>query len=86
MLNVKAASVYLTLAPQFTSAEGVGVTSMVGLALAHIVVMTLWLGLWALGLTSLTARVDPRRWLPRIDAAGGAMLVFLGVRSARSTS
>lgn len=86
VLNVKAASVYLTLAPQFVAAEGVGVVSMLWLAGIHVGVMILWLGLWASGLTSLTARLDPRRWVRRIDASGGAVLILLGLRNARSAT
>ncbi|GAB2492565.1 LysE family translocator [Luteococcus sediminum] len=85
VLNVKAASVYLTLAPQFITAGGVGVGSMLILAAAHVAVMTLWLGAWSLGLTAVTARFNPQRWMRRVDVAGGAALVFLGLRTARPT-
>lgn len=83
VLNVKAASVYLTVAPQFLTAGRVGVGSMLTLAAVHVAVMTLWLGAWSLGLTAVTARFDPRRWMRGVDVAGGATLVFLGLRSAR---
>lgn len=86
VLNVKAASVYLTLAPQFVSTDGVGVLSMLPLAVVHILVMTIWLGVWSFGLTSLAARFDPRRWGRAIDAVGGTALVVLGARSFRPTA
>lgn len=82
VLNVKAATIYLTLAPQFISSSQVGIWSMLMLAAAHIVVMLAWLGLWTAGLTQLSGRLDPRRWTRRIDVAGGAVLVGLGTRSA----
>ena len=81
VLNLKAASVYLTLAPQFIPAQWVGVTSMLLLAAVHAFVMTLWLGVWSAGLTVLAANFDSQGWRRRIDALGGAVLVFLGVRS-----
>ncbi|WP_236686153.1 LysE family translocator [Corynebacterium testudinoris] len=83
VLNVKAASVYLTLAPQFVNTEGVSVSAMLTLAGVHIVVMTVWLGAWSFGLTSLAVRFDPRRWIRVINAAGGVALIALGVRSFR---
>lgn len=83
VLNVKAASVYLTLAPQFIGAEGVGILPMLALAGVHIVIMTAWLGTWACGLTFLAERLDPRRWIRAINAVGGAALVLLGLRSMR---
>lgn len=82
VLNVKAASVYLSLAPQFIAESVVGVQSMLLLGCVHVVVMGAWLGLWAMGLTALTRRVDPRRWVRRVNVAGGAVLVALGLRSA----
>lgn len=82
VLNVKAATIYLTLAPQFIASSQVGVWPMLTLAAAHIVVMLAWLGLWAAGLTHLSERLDPRRWTRRLDVAGGAVLVGLGTRSA----
>lgn len=81
VLNVKAASVYLTLAPQFIPAPSVGVVSMLLLAAVHVFIMTVWLGIWSTGLTTLAAHFDPQGWRRRIDALGGAVLVFLGIRS-----
>lgn len=86
VLNVKAASVYLTLAPQFIPASSVGVASMTVLAAVHIIAMAAWLGVWSMGLTALTSRVDLRRWLRWIEATGGAILVFLGLRTARASA
>ncbi|MCQ4622829.1 LysE family translocator [Corynebacterium genitalium ATCC 33030] len=83
VLNVKAATVYLTLAPQFVPVQSVGVGSMVTLAFVHVLVMAAWLGLWSTGLVAMSARFNIATWKRRIDLAGGAVLVFLGVRSAR---
>lgn len=82
VLNVKAAAVYLTLAPQFLSASDVGVPAMLALGLVHVAVMAGWLGLWASGLQTLGRRIDRRRWAARADRIGGVVLVALGVRAA----
>lgn len=85
VLNVKAASVYLTLAPQFVTAGRVGVVSMLTLATVHVAVMTLWLGAWSLGLTAMASLFEPQRWMRRVDVAGGAALVVCGLRAVRPT-
>lgn len=82
VLNVKAATVYLTLAPQFIPAAEAGVQSMLLLAATHVLVMALWLGAWSVGLATLAARFDARRWQRRIDMVGGAVLALLGIRTA----
>ena len=82
VLNVKAAAVYLTLAPQFVPEAMVGAGAMLQLALVHIGVMVAWPGLWSTGLLALGARWDIAAWRRWIDRAGGAVLVLLGVRTA----
>jgi threonine/homoserine/homoserine lactone efflux protein len=85
VFNVKAAAVYLTLAPQFLSADQAGVPSMVALGLLHIAIQVTWLTLCILGWGTLVRRVDPARWRRRVDALGGLVLVALGIRSAVTT-
>lgn len=82
VLNVKAATVYLTLAPQFVPVHLVGMPSMLLLAAVHVCVMAAWLGLWSTGLTKMSARFSIADWKRRIDLAGGAILIFLGIRTA----
>lgn len=82
VLNVKAASVYLTLAPQFLPVESVGVGPMLLLAAVHVGVMVVWLGFWSTGLTAISSRRSVRTWTRRIDRAGGVILLALGVRTA----
>lgn len=82
VLNVKAATVYLTLAPQFVPMHLVGVSSMLILAVVHVCVMAIWLGLWSTGLTKMSARFRMADWKRRIDLVGGAILIFLGIRTA----
>lgn len=82
VLNVKAATVYLSLGPQFVAADAVGVASLMQLAAVHVMVMVLWLGFWALALKQLATRFDARAWRRRIEALGGIVLVGLGIRAA----
>ncbi|MDO5711751.1 MAG: LysE family translocator [Micrococcales bacterium] len=82
VLNAKAATVYLTLAPQFMTAHEVGTLATVQLAAVHIVFMTVWLGLWAAGLKGIGRILDPRRWARRLELVGGAVLVAMGLRTA----
>lgn len=79
---MKAATVYLSLGPQFVAADALGVASLMQLAAVHVMVMVLWLGFWALGLKQLATRFDARAWRRRIEALGGIVLVGLGIRAA----
>lgn len=80
-LNVKAAAIYLTLAPQFLSADQAAVPSMLCLASLHIIIQVAWLGFWIIGWSRLSRRFDPALWRRRINALGGAVLVALGIRT-----
>lgn len=82
VLNVKAAAVYLSLAPQFLTAHEVGTFAMVQLATVHVGLMGLWLGLWALGLRSVGRIIDPHRWVRGLNRVGGTVLIAMGVRTA----
>jgi threonine/homoserine/homoserine lactone efflux protein len=81
VLNVKAAAIYLTLAPQFLSADQAAVPSMLCLASLHIIIQVAWLGFWIFGWSRLSRRFDPALWRRRINALGGAVLVALGIRT-----
>lgn len=82
VLNVKAAAVYLTLAPQLLTSDSVNVASMSVLAGIHIAIMAVWLTLWAYGWSMLSQRIDPQVWRRRFDRAGGLVLIALGIRTA----
>lgn len=82
VLNPKAASVYLTIAPQFLSAHRVGVAPMLILATAHIALMAIWLTVWSFAVRrgrTLTRSARPTMTVQRL---GGAVLIGLGVRTA----
>ena len=84
VLNPKAASIYLTLAPQFLSAHQVGVGPLLLLASVHVLVMSIWLGLWSLVLRR-GRRFAQSDWFAKtVNRVGGAILVALGVRTVTS--
>lgn len=84
VLNVKAAAVYLTLAPQFLSPEQMSVSALLCLGLVHVAIMATWLSAWAGGLHLARRRFDPARWSRHLNAAGAGVLIGLGVRTAVS--
>lgn len=86
VLNVKAAAVYLTLAPQFVPAQEMSMPPMLALAGVHVVVMAVWLASWAEGLRLAGRRFDFRTWITRIHRFGGAVLIVLGLRTAVTRS
>lgn len=81
VLNVKPAMIYLSLAPQFIGVADVGVITMAQLGLVHVLVVVVWLGLLAAGLTTLAERYNPHTWARWINAAGGTILIALGARA-----
>ena len=84
VLNPKAASVYLTLAPQFLLPGRPVWGPMLLLVTAHAVFVVGWLGAWVVvsSAGSRFLRTDRARRV--INRVGGAILVALGVRSAAS--
>jgi len=84
VLNPKAASVYLTLAPQFLQPGRAVWGPMLLLVTAHAVFVVLWLGTWV-ALSSAGSRLlRTDRARRTINRVGGAILVMLGVRKATS--
>ncbi|WP_298444841.1 LysE family translocator [Gordonia sp. (in: high G+C Gram-positive bacteria)] len=84
--NVKAAAVYLTLAPQFVPAHEMSLPPMLTLAGIHVLVMAVWLASWAEGLRLAGRRFDFRTWITRIHRLGGVVLIVLGLRTAVARS
>ncbi|MFJ5549428.1 LysE family translocator [Streptomyces sp. NPDC093225] len=82
VLNPKAASIYLTLVPQFVAPGRPLAGQVLVLASAHAALMVAWLGLWA-GLVGRAAALLRR---PRAKAAlargTAAVLITLGLRTA----
>lgn len=84
VLNPKAASIYLTLAPQFLTAQQVGIGPLLLFASVHVLAMATWLGLWSIVLRR-GRRVTRSDWFTKaVNRVGGAILVALGVRTVIS--
>lgn len=84
VLNVKAASVYLTLAPQFVTDRHDVMLAMLTLATIHAAVSTVWLVAWSHVLRRGGRRLDTPRARAIIDRVAGWVLIGLGVRAASS--
>ncbi|WP_030622282.1 LysE family translocator [Streptomyces sclerotialus] len=82
VLNPKAASVHLTLVPQFLTAGRPVAPQIATLAVAHVVVVLVWLLFW----TSVVAAARPTIGTPRFRRGmcrlAGAVLIALGIRTA----
>lgn len=84
VLNPKAASVYLTLAPQFLTADQVGVLTMLLLATVHVAVMAVWLTVWTAVLRRARRAARSDRLTTTVNRVGGAILIALGIRTGRT--
>ncbi|GGZ84777.1 LysE family translocator [Streptomyces bluensis] len=85
VLNPKAASVYLTLVPQFLTSSRPIAPQIATLAIAHIAVVLVWLLFWASVIAVARTAFDTppfRRWMSRL---AGAVLVAFGVRAATAS-
>ncbi|GAA2352183.1 LysE family translocator [Streptomyces carpaticus] len=78
LLNPKAASVFLTLIPQFLTPERPLAGQILALATVQIVMVSLWLTAWALLLPRTAARPGGERFRRTIGRIAGAMLIGLG--------
>ena len=86
VLNPKAASVYLTLAPQFIPAGKPILPVMWELCAAHLVVAGGWLLVWT-AVVNVSVTVSRRtlrsaRFRRVLDRVSGSVLIGLGVRTA----
>ncbi|SEG93204.1 Threonine/homoserine/homoserine lactone efflux protein [Nonomuraea solani] len=82
VLNPKAASIYLTLVPQFVAPESPLTGQILTLATAHALLMVVWLLTWAF-LIHRAAHVLRRPWFRQaIAKAASVVLVILGLRTA----
>ncbi|KOT93225.1 serine/threonine protein kinase [Streptomyces sp. NRRL F-5755] len=82
VLNPKAASVYLTLVPQFLTPGRPIAPQVATLALAHIVVVLVWLLFWTTVVAAARTAIDTPRFRRGTSRLAGAVLVVLGVRTA----
>lgn len=82
VLNPKAASVYLTLVPQFLTLNRPIALQVAALAVAHVVVVLVWLLFWTSVVAAARPVIDTPRFRRGMSRLAGAVLVFLGVRTA----
>jgi len=84
VLNPKAAGVYLTLVPQFLDPRD-GVAAQIALlAVAHVAVAVTWLTVWTFVVAAARRTVASGWFKAVMNRVTGAVLVFLGVRTALS--
>lgn len=79
VLNPKAASIYLTLVPQFVDPQQNLAVQIAVLVTAHAVLAAAWLSMWGFFLGRLPRSDAFGRWVKRVTAV---VLVGLGVRAA----
>jgi threonine/homoserine/homoserine lactone efflux protein len=82
VLNPKAASVYLTLAPQFLTPSHTIAPQIAALAAAHVTVVLVWLLFWTSVVAAARTAIDTPRFRRGMSRLAGAVLVFLGIRTA----
>ncbi|NUS85267.1 MAG: LysE family translocator [Streptomyces sp.] len=82
VLNPKAASVYLTLVPQFLTSSRPIAPQIATLALAHIAVVLVWLLFWTSVIAAARTAIDTPRFRRGMSRLAGAVLVVFGVRTA----
>jgi threonine/homoserine/homoserine lactone efflux protein len=81
VLNPKAASIYLTLVPQFVDPHRPLAPQIAALATAHALLITAWLAGWTGILTRAGGLLRSTAWAAAIRRAAATVLVFLGVRA-----
>lgn len=81
VLNPKAASVYLTLLPQFLVSGRPIAPQIATLAIAHMAVVLAWLLFWTSVIAAARTAVDTPRFRRGVSRLAGAVLVAFGVRT-----
>jgi len=82
LLNPRAASVYLTLVPQFVAPDDNALAMTVALVALHIAMQTAWLSLWTMMVSTARRGFSSEPVRRSLEALSGAVLVGLGVRTA----
>ncbi|WP_326760966.1 LysE family translocator [Streptomyces phaeochromogenes] len=81
VLNPKAASVYLTLVPQFLTSSRPVAPQIATLAVVHVSVVLVWLLFWTSVVAAARTLIDTPRFRRGTSRLAGAVLVSLGVRT-----
>jgi threonine/homoserine/homoserine lactone efflux protein len=82
VLNPKAASIFLTLVPQFVDPGRPVLPQILILASAQGALVTVWLLGWTVVLSRARGAAGPARWAPIVRRLAGGLLMVLGVRAA----
>jgi threonine/homoserine/homoserine lactone efflux protein len=82
VLNPKAASIFLTLVPQFVDPRRPVVPQILVLASVQASLVTIWLFGWAVAITRARASAATGRWAATVRRVTGGMLIALGLRAA----
>lgn len=82
VLNPKAASIYLTLAPQFINPHQSPIRQIMILATAHATLVTLWLLTWAVILGKASRAAASQRFKAVLSKITATVLVTLALRTA----
>ncbi|MCX4735780.1 LysE family translocator [Streptomyces sp. NBC_01363] len=82
VLNPKAASVYLTLIPQFLTPSRPIAPQIATLAVAHVAIVLVWLLFWTSVVAAAHTAIDTPWFRRGLSRLAGTVLVSLGVRTA----
>ncbi|WP_328673428.1 LysE family translocator [Streptomyces sp. NBC_00328] len=82
VLNPKAASIYLTLVPQFIEADHSFDGQILTLATAHALLMTLWLLAWTVIIRRASRSLQKPRFKRTAAKITAVVFVALGIRTA----
>ncbi|MEV4754950.1 LysE family translocator [Micromonospora sp. NPDC049559] len=82
LLNPKAASIFLTLVPQFVDPRRPLVGQVLVLATAQVLLIALWLLGWTVVIGRAARVLRSRRFRTALDRTTGTVLVALGLRTA----
>ncbi|WP_338703306.1 LysE family translocator [Streptomyces sp. Q6] len=85
VLNPKAASVYLTLVPQFLTSSRPVAPQIAALSVAHVMVVLVWLLLWTSVVGVARTTLDTPRFRRGTSRLAGAVLVAFGMRTAAAS-
>ena len=86
MLNPKAASIFLTLTPQFLTPRQLVPPQILLLATAQVLLVAVWLLVWTVVIGSAAATLSSAALRAPLRRLTGAILVALGLRAAAGAS
>ena len=85
VLNPKAASVYLTLLPQFLTPSHPIAPQIATLGVTHVAMILIWLLFWTYAVATARTAIDTPRFRRGMSRLAGAVLIALGVRTATAS-